>query len=183
MMSPRPPTMSPSPQAHASFPATPAGKRSGAKTTWMFIDGHTAERPPWSEWGHGGGETPVERVGTRGRGEPRGASGDMGRGDPRGASGDAEDPPAVRGLHGRPLTRCPPRCQLCGFRCRQRASLTWHMRCHGGGGGARGSGGPPPLPCPRCPRCFRTPQGLKFHMRKSHREPPPEPPPQHLGDP
>ncbi|XP_009463475.1 PREDICTED: zinc finger protein 653-like [Nipponia nippon] len=55
-------------------------------------------------------------------------------------------------------------CEICGYRCRQRASLTWHMRRHGGPGLR-------PFPCEHCGRRFERPEGLKFHALKSHPEP------------
>ncbi|KAF1572729.1 hypothetical protein FQV11_0006004, partial [Eudyptes moseleyi] len=55
-------------------------------------------------------------------------------------------------------------CEVCGYRCRQRASLTWHMKHHGGPGLH-------PFPCERCGRRFERPEGLKFHALKSHPEP------------
>lgn len=72
---------------------------------------------------------------------------------------------------------CPPRCEVCGFQCRQRASLKYHMTKHKAETELD-------FACDQCGRRFEKAHNLNVHMSMVHpltqtldRALPPEAPP------
>lgn len=67
------------------------------------------------------------------------------------------EPPAPR-----PLTPSPlPRCEVCGFQCRQRASLKYHMTKHKAETELD-------FACDQCGRRFEKAHNLNVHMSMVH---------------
>lgn len=61
------------------------------------------------------------------------------------------------------LSRCPwLRCEICGFTCRQKASLNWHQRKHAETVAALR------FPCEVCGKRFEKPDSVTAHCSKSH---------------
>lgn len=56
---------------------------------------------------------------------------------------------------------CPYRCEICGYQCRQRASLNWHMRKHTSEAHFN-------YTCEHCGKRFEKLDSVKFHKLKSH---------------
>lgn len=54
-----------------------------------------------------------------------------------------------------------PRCEICGYQCRQRASLNWHMKKHTAEVQYN-------FTCERCGKRFEKLDSVKFHTLKSH---------------
>ena len=66
-----------------------------------------------------------------------------------------------------PTLLCPPtRCEICGFTCRQKASLNWHMKKHDADASYRFS-------CDLCGKKFEKKDNVTAHKSKSHPEAPP----------
>ncbi|XP_025771560.1 zinc finger protein 653 [Puma concolor] len=63
----------------------------------------------------------------------------------------------------RTTTQGPPprRCEICGYQCRQRASLNWHMKKHTAEVQYN-------FTCERCGKRFEKLDSVKFHTLKSH---------------
>lgn len=55
----------------------------------------------------------------------------------------------------------PHRCEICGYQCRQRASLNWHMKKHTAEVQYN-------FTCERCGKRFEKLDSVKFHTLKSH---------------
>lgn len=55
----------------------------------------------------------------------------------------------------------PGRCEICGYQCRQRASLNWHMKKHMAEVQYN-------FTCERCGKRFEKLDSIKFHTLKSH---------------
>lgn len=55
----------------------------------------------------------------------------------------------------------PGRCEICGYQCRQRASLNWHMKKHTAEVQYN-------FTCERCGKRFEKLDSVKFHTLKSH---------------
>lgn len=53
------------------------------------------------------------------------------------------------------------RCEICGYQCRQRASLNWHMKKHTAEVQYN-------FTCERCGKRFEKLDSVKFHTLKSH---------------
>lgn len=71
--------------------------------------------------------------------------------------------PALSGT-GPALSDCaltPGRCEICGYQCRQRASLNWHMKKHTAEVQYN-------FTCERCGKRFEKLDSIKFHTLKSH---------------
>lgn len=75
-----------------------------------------------------------------------------GPGRAAGGSARGDLPPAL------PL---PHRCEICGYQCRQRASLNWHMKKHTAEVQYN-------FTCERCGKRFEKLDSVKFHTLKSH---------------
>nr|XP_045371925.1 zinc finger protein 692 [Camelus bactrianus] len=74
--------------------------------------------------------------------------------------GRGGSPDALRPL---PSLCCPwPRCEICGFTCRQKASLNWHRRKHAETVAALR------FPCEFCGKRFEKPDSVAAHRSKSH---------------
>ncbi len=56
---------------------------------------------------------------------------------------------------------CLYRCEICGYQCRQRASLNWHMRKHTSEAHFN-------YTCEHCGKRFEKLDSVKFHKLKSH---------------
>lgn len=56
---------------------------------------------------------------------------------------------------------CSYRCEICGYQCRQRASLNWHMRKHTSEAHFN-------YTCEHCGKRFEKLDSVKFHKLKSH---------------
>lgn len=61
-----------------------------------------------------------------------------------------------------PPGRLVPRCEICGFTCRQKASLNWHRRKHVETAAALR------FPCEFCGKRFEKPDSVAAHRSKSH---------------
>lgn len=59
-----------------------------------------------------------------------------------------------------PVSGC--RCEICGFTCRQKASLNWHRRKHAETAAALR------FPCEFCGKRFEKPDSVAAHCSKSH---------------
>ncbi|OXB74436.1 UNVERIFIED_CONTAM: hypothetical protein H355_002501 [Colinus virginianus] len=67
-----------------------------------------------------------------------------------------------------PTPLCPPpRCEICGFTCRQKASLNWHMKKHDADAFYQFS-------CDLCGKKFEKKDNVTAHKSKSHPEAPPQ---------
>lgn len=67
------------------------------------------------------------------------------------------------GLKHCPSLRCPwLRCEICGFTCRQKASLNWHRRKHAETAATLR------FPCEFCGKRFEKPDSVAAHCSKSH---------------
>lgn len=66
-------------------------------------------------------------------------------------------------LSGALLLTVPPlcRCEICGYQCRQRASLNWHMKKHTSDVHYN-------FTCEHCGKRFEKLDSVKFHKLKSH---------------
>jgi len=62
-----------------------------------------------------------------------------------------------------------PRCEICGFTCRQKASLNWHMKKHDADSFYQFS-------CDLCGKKFEKKDNVTAHKSKSHPEVPGGPP-------
>lgn len=60
-----------------------------------------------------------------------------------------------------PSPRISDRCEICGYQCRQRASLNWHMKKHMAEVQYN-------FTCERCGKRFEKLDSVKFHALKSH---------------
>ena len=73
--------------------------------------------------------------------------------------------PALSDPAPHPLPRAsrvlPGRCEICGYQCRQRASLNWHMKKHTAEVQYN-------FTCERCGKRFEKLDSVKFHTLKSH---------------
>lgn len=56
----------------------------------------------------------------------------------------------------------PLQCEICGFTCRQKASLNWHQRKHAETAATLR------FPCEVCGKCFEKPDSVTAHFSKSH---------------
>ncbi|KAK1342345.1 hypothetical protein QTO34_015109 [Cnephaeus nilssonii] len=56
----------------------------------------------------------------------------------------------------------PLQCEICGFTCRQKASLNWHRRKHAETAATLR------FPCEVCGKCFEKPDSVAAHCSKSH---------------